>query len=129
MKMLGMVGSCHSGPVIRHSFENCPLGTEETGSFMSRGGVAGYLPPQIAPISYVWTHIPNHAEKYDIKTAGSRLVVFEKNKGMVRRPGANVVDGRDSRRSHSGCHGFAPLARHFKALLIKTLLRKSVPFD
>lgn len=31
LKMLGMVGSHHSGPVIRHSFENCPLGTEENG--------------------------------------------------------------------------------------------------
>ena len=53
----------------------------------------GYRPPRIGSISYVWTHIPNHAEKYDIKTAGSRLVVYEKNKGMVRGPGANVVDG------------------------------------
>ena len=51
---------------------------EENGSFLSRGGVAGYRPPQIAPISYVWTHILYHAEKYDIKTAGSRLVAFEK---------------------------------------------------
>lgn len=127
--MLGMVGSHHSGPVIRHSFENCPLGTEENGSFMSRGEVAGYLPPQIAPISYVWTHIPNHAEKYDIKTAGSRLVVFEKNKGMVRNPGVNVVDGRDSWRGYSGCHGFTPLTRDFKALLIKALLKVSVPDD
>ena len=123
-----MVGLHHSGPVIWHSFENCPLGMEENGSFLSRGGVEGYRPPQIAPISYVWTHILYHTEKYDIKTAGSRLVVFEK-KGMVRGPGANVVDGRDSRRGYSGCHGFTPLARHLKALLIKTLLRKSVPFD
>ena len=69
-----------SGPVIRRSFENCPLGTEENGSFLSRGGVAGYRPPRIGLISYVWTHIPNHAEKYDIKTAGSRLVVFEKTR-------------------------------------------------
>ena len=66
--------------VNRLGFENDPLGTEENGSFLSRGGVAGYRPPQIAPISYVWTHIPNHAEKYDIKTAGSRLVVFEKTR-------------------------------------------------
>ena len=122
--MLGMVGSHHSGPVIRHSFENCSLGTEENGSFLSRGGVAAYRPPQIAPSSYFWTHIPNHAEKYDIKTAGSRLVVFEKNKGMVRDPGVNVVDGRDSWRGYSSCHGFAPVGRHFKAFL-----RKSVPFD
>ena len=127
--MQGMVGLHHSGPVIRHSFENCPLGTEENGSFLSRGRVKRYRPPQIAPISYVWTHIPKYAEKYDIKTAGSRLVVFEKNKGMVRDPGVNVVDGRDSRRGHSGCHGLTPLARHFKALVIKTLLRESVPDD
>ena len=122
--MQGMVGLQHSGPVIRRSFENCPLGTEENGSFLSRGGVAGYRPPRIVLISYVWTHIPNHAEKYDIKTAGSRLVVYEKNKGMVRGSGANVVDGRDSWRGYSGCHGFTPLARHFKALL-----RRSVPDD
>ena len=76
--MQGMVGLHHSGPVIRHSFEKCPLGTEENGSFLSRGGAAKYRPPQIAPIYYVWTHIPNHAEKYDIKIAGNRLVVFEK---------------------------------------------------
>ena len=41
----------------------------------------GYRPPRIVLISYVWTHIPNHAEKYDIKTAGSRLVVYEKKQG------------------------------------------------
>ena len=77
----------------------------------------------------MWTHIPNHAEKFVIKTAGSRLVVFEKNKGMVRGPGANVVDGRVSWRGYFRYHGFTPLARHFKALLIKTLLGESVPDD
>lgn len=50
--------------------------------------------------------------------------LFLKNKGMVRGSGANVVDGRDSWRGYSGCHGFTPLARHFKALL-----RRSVPDD
>lgn len=49
--------------------------------------LAGYRPSRIGLISYVWTHIPNHAEKYDIKTAGSRLVDFKKNKGMVRGSG------------------------------------------
>ena len=78
--MQGMVGLHHSGPVIWHSFENDPLGTEENGSFLSRGGVAQARPPRIGLISYVWTHIPNHAEKYDIKIAGSRLVVFEKTR-------------------------------------------------
>jgi len=86
--------------------------------------VKRYRPPQIAPISYIWTHIPKHAEKYDIKTAGSRLVVFEKNKGMVRDPGVNVVDGHISWRVYSRCHSFTPLARRFKALL-----RRSAPFD
>lgn len=68
----------------------------------------GYRPPRIVLISYVWTHIPNHAEKYDIKTAGSRLVVYEKNKGMVRGSGANVVDGRDSWHIDLGADALVP---------------------
>ena len=80
LRMQGMVGLQHSGPVIRRSFENCPLGTEENGSFLSRGGVAGYRPPRIGLISYVWTHIPNHAEKYDIKTAGSGLAILRRSR-------------------------------------------------
>ena len=63
--------------VNRHSFEDDPLGTEENGSFLSRGGVVRTRPPRIVPISYVWSHTPNHAEKFGIKTAGSGLAVFE----------------------------------------------------
>ena len=103
-----MVGLYHFGPVIWHSFENDPLGTEENGSFLSRGGVAGYRPSQIVPISYVLPHIPNHVVKFDIKTAGSGLAVFEKYKGMVRGPGVSVVDRRVSWRGESRRHGFAP---------------------
>ena len=76
--MQGMVGLHHSGPVIRHGFENDPLGTEENGSFLSCGGVARARPPRIVPISYVLPHIPNRVVKFDIKTAGSGLAVFEK---------------------------------------------------
>ena len=77
LKMQGMVGLQHSGPVIRRSFENCPLGTEENGSFLSRGGVARTRPPRIVPISYVLSQTPNRAVKFDIKTAGSELAVFD----------------------------------------------------
>ena len=39
--------------VNRLGFENDPLGTEENGSFLSRGGAVGYLLPRIGGIYYV----------------------------------------------------------------------------
>ena len=53
IKMQGMVGLRHSGPVIRHSFENDSLGTEEIGSFLSRGGALRNRSPRIGLIYYV----------------------------------------------------------------------------
>ncbi|MDB1872375.1 hypothetical protein, partial [Collinsella aerofaciens] len=50
--------------------------------------------------------------------------LFLKKQGYGQGLGANVADGRDSWRGYSRCHGFTPLARHFKALL-----RRSVPDD
>ena len=74
-------------------------------------------PPRIVPISYVYSHTPNHAEKFDIKTAGSGLAVFEKNKGMVRGPGANVVDKRVSWRGDSETDGFLLFGRFASTML------------
>lgn len=53
IKMQGMVRLRRSYTVIRHSFENDPLGTEENGSFMSRGRAVRNRTPRIGLIYYV----------------------------------------------------------------------------
>ena len=119
--MLGMVGSHHSGPVIRHSFENCPSGTEENGLICLEEGWSDTVRHELGA-SPTFGRISRTMPKSTILKPQVADSLLLKNKGMVRDPGANVVDGRDSWRGYSGCHGFTPRARHFKALL-----RKSVP--
>ena len=79
--MQGMVGLRRSCTVIRHSFENDPSGTEENGLFLSGGRAMRNRLPRIGLIYYVWSHTPNHAEKYDIKTAGSGLAILGRSRG------------------------------------------------
>ena len=93
--------------VNRHGFENDPLGTEENGSLLSRGGTAEHL-LQESGTSTTFKCVPRTTQKIAIlkpQVAGLRL---SKNNEHGQGAGANVVDGRDSWRVDLGTDALAP---------------------
>lgn len=123
LKMQGMVGLQHSGPVIRHSFENCPLGTGETDHFCLVEGWWDTVRHELGS-SPTFGRISRTMPKCTILKAQVADSLFLKKQGYGQGP-----VGKRSRWARFVARPFRMSRFHSSDVTFQALLRRSAPFD
>ena len=119
----GMVGLHHSGPVIRHSFENCPLGTGKTDHFCLVEGWRDTVRHELGS-SPTFGRISRTMPKSTILKSQVADSLFLKKQGYGQGPG-----GKRSRWARFVARPFRMPRLHSSDATFQALLRRSVPDD